>query len=141
MKKVIKKSDEEFAILQEFWRILQDFYEPEDTDEYWNKLLDTTIKFEREHPDNLLCMQLILLILNYLEKKFKNDKTSSYAKLLTIVRWAYKDFIAVANEEDKRILNEVLSSNDDVTEKQIIIKARQLHNQDSVEQLSMFLGG
>ena len=141
MKKVIKKSDEEFAILQEFWRILQDFYEPEDTDEYWNKLLDTTIKFEREHPSNLLCMQLILLILNYLEKKFKNDKTSSYAKLLTIVRWAYKDFIAVANEEDKRILNEVLSSNDDVTEKQIIIKARQLHNQDSVEQLSMFLGG
>lgn len=141
MKKVIKKSDEEFAILQEFWRILQDFYEPEDTDEYWNKLLDTTIKFERDHPDNLLCMQLILLILNYLEKKFKNDKTSSYAKLLTIVRWAYKDFIAVANEEDKRILNKVLSSNDDVTEKQIIIKARQLHNQDSVEQLSMFLGG
>lgn len=141
MKKVIKKSDEEFAILQEFWRILQDFYEPEDTDEYWNKLLDTTIKFERDHPDNLLCMQLILLILNYLEKKFKNDKTSSYAKLLTIVRWAYKDFIAVANEEDKRILNKILSSNDDVTEKQIIIKARQLHNQDSVEQLSMFLGG
>ena len=141
MKKTIKKTDEEFAILQEFWKILQDFYEPEDTDEYWNKLLDTTIKFERDHPDNLLCMQLILLILNYLEKKFKKDKTSSYAKLLTIVRWAYKDFIEVADEKDKSILNEVLSSNEGVTEQQIILKIRQLHNQESVEQLSMFLGG
>lgn len=140
MKKVIKKTDEEFAILQEFWKILQDFYEPEDTDEYWNRLLDTTIKFERDHPDNLLCMQLILLILNYLEKKFKKDKTSSYAKLLTVVRWAYKDFISVASEEDKKILNEVLSSNEGITEQQIIMRARELHNQESVEQLSMFLG-
>ena len=141
MKKVIKKTDEEFAILQEFWKILQDFYEPEDTDEYWNKLLDTTIKFERDHPDNLLCMQLILLILNYLEKKFKKDKTSSYAKLLTVVRWAYKDFLAVADEKDKEILNEVLSSNEGITEQQIIMRVRQLHNQEAVEQLSMFLGG
>lgn len=141
MKKVIKKTDEEFAILQEFWKILQDFYEPENTDEYWNKLLDTTIKFEHDHPNNLLCEQLILLILNYLEKKFKKDKTSSYAKLLTVVRWAYKDFIDVADAEDKKILDEVLSRNEGVTEQQIIMKVRQLHNQESVEQLSMFLGG
>ena len=141
MKKIIKKTDEEFAILQEFWKILQDFYEPENTDEYWDKLLETTIKFEREHPNNLLCEQLILLILNYLEKKFKKDKTSSYAKLLTVVRWAYKDFIDVADAEDKKILDEVLSSNEGVTEQQIIMKVRQLHNQESVEQLSMFLGG
>ena len=141
MKKIIKKTDEEFVILQEFWKILQDFYEPEDTDDYWNKLLTATIKFERDHPDNLLCMQLILLILNYLEKKFKKDKTSSYAKLLTTVRWAYKDFIDIADDEDKKILNEVLGSNEGVTEQQIIMKVRQLHNQESVEQLSMFLGG
>ena len=141
MKKVINKTDEEFAILQEFWKILQDFYEPEDTDEYWNKLLDTTIKFERDHPDNLLCMQLILLILNYLEKKLKKDKTSSYAKLLTVVRWAYKDFVEVADEKDKKILDEVLSSNEGATEQKVIMKIRQLHNQEAVEQLSMFLGG
>lgn len=141
MKKTIKKTDEEFAILQEFWKILQDFYEPEDTDEYWDKLLATTIKFEREHYDNELCRELILLILNYLERKFKKDKTSSYAKLLTIVRWAYKDFIEVADEEDKKILDEVLSSNEGATEQKVIMKIRQLHNQDSVEQLSMFLGG
>ncbi len=141
MKRVIKKTDEEFAILQEFWKILQNFYEPEDTDEYWSKLLDTTIKFERDHPNNLLCEQLILMILNYLETKFKKDRTSSYAKLLTIVRWAYKDFVAVANEEDKKILNEVLDSNEGATEQKIILKARQLHQQDSMEQLSMFLKG
>lgn len=141
MKRIIKKADEEFAIFQEFWKILQDFYDPEDTDEYWNKLLDTTIKFERDHPNNLLCEQLILLILNYLEKKFKKDKTSSYAKLLTVVRWAYKDFIDVADAEDKKILDEVLSRNEGATEQQIIMKVRQLHNQESVEQLSMFLGG
>ena len=140
MKKQIKKTDEEFAILQEFWKILQDFYEPEDTDEYWNKLLDNTVKFEREHPNNLLCEQLILMILNYLEKKFKKDRTSSYAKLLKIVRWAYKDFLDVASKEDKQILNDVLASNEGVTEQQIIIKARQLHTQNSAEQLSMFLG-
>ena len=128
MKKTIKKTDEEFSILQEFWKILQDFYEPEDSDEYWNKLLDTTIKFEREHPDNLLCMQLILLILNYLEKKMKKDKTSSYAKLLTVVRWAYKDFLDAADEEDKKILNEVLGNNEGVTEQQIIMKVRQLRD-------------
>ena len=140
MKKIIKKTDEEFTILQEFWKMLQDFYEPEDTDEYWNKFLDSTTKFERSHPNNLLCEQLILMTMNYLEKKFKKDKTSSYAKLLTTVRWAYKDFIEAADAEDKKILNEVLDSNEGMTEQQIIIKARQLHNQNSVEQLSMFLG-
>lgn len=141
MKKTIKKTDEEFAILQEFWKILQDFYEPENTDEYWDKLIAATIKFERNHPDNLLCMQLILMVLNYLEQKSKKDKTSSYAKLLTVVRWAYKDFIKIADEEDKKILNEVLNSNKGITEQQIIMVARQLHNQESVKQLSMFLGG
>lgn len=138
MKKVIKKTDEEFAILQEFWMILQNYYEPEDNDDYWSKLLDTTIKFERSHPDNLLCEQLILMILNYVESKYKKDKTSSYAKLLTIVRWAYKDFLAVADEDDRNILNEILNCNDGSTEQQIILKARKLHQQSSVKQMSMF---
>lgn len=141
MKKNIKKTDEEFTILQEFWKILQDFYEPESTDEYWNNFLDATTKFERNHHENLLCEQLILMTMNYLEKKYKKDKTSSYAKLLSTVRWAYRDFMNSADEEDKKILDEVLSSNEGMTEQQIIMRARQLHNQDSVEQLSMFLGG
>ena len=141
MKREIKKSDEEFFILQEFWKMLQNFYEPEDTDEYWNKFLDATIKFERSHPDNLLCEQLILMTMNYLEKKAKKDKTTPYAKLLKTVRWAYKDFVKSANEEDRKILDEVLQSNEGVTEQRIIIKARQLHDEESVEQLSMFLRG
>ena len=110
MRKIIKKTDEEFTILQEFWKILQEFYEPEGADDYWSKFLDATTKFEREHPGNLLCEQLILMTMNYLEKKYKKDKTSSYAKLLTTVRWAYKDFIETADEEDKKILDDQLKA-------------------------------
>lgn len=141
MKKMIKKTDEEYAILQEFWKMLQDFFEPESTDEYWDKFLNCTTKFERSHPGNLLCEQLILMTMTYLEKKYKKDKTSSYAKLLTTVRWAYKDFIEHADAEDKKILDEVLNSNEGVTEQKLVMRARELHQQNEIEQLSMFLGG
>lgn len=140
MRKTITKTDEEYCILQEFWRILQEFYDPESTDEYWDRFIKATKKFERAHPDNLLCEQLILMTMAYIEKKYKKDNTSSYAKLLTTVRYAYKDFIKNADKKDKEILNEVLSANEGVTEQQIITKVRQLHNEESVQQLSMFLG-
>ena len=143
MKKIIKKTDEDYAVLQGFWILLQEFYEPEDTDEYWDGFLKATIALEHAHENNLLCNELILMTLNYFEKKFKKerkkDKTASYAKLLTSVRFAYKDFVDHADSEDKKILDGVLSSNDGVTEQKIILKARQLYAQESIEQLSMFM--
>lgn len=126
MKKVFKKSDEEFQIFNEFWNITQEYYEPESSDKYWQDFLDVTVKFENNHKDNLLCRQMIVMLMDYLEKKYKKDNPSrytnkaAYIKLLTKVRFAYKDFLDGADEKDREILKKVLDDNKNTEEGKIL---------------------
>ena len=52
MRKKFDKNDEEFRIFTEFWQLTQEFYEPEDNDEYWEKLIDALNWFEGKHKGN-----------------------------------------------------------------------------------------
>lgn len=138
MKKIIKKSDEEFAIFQEFWSMLQNFFEPESTDEYWDDVITKANEFVRVHENNLLCEQLMIMMLTYLENKMKDDKTSSYVKLYKKTRWAYEDFVKNCDEKDRQMLDETLCSDELTTEQSLIRKVRQLHDQEAIEKM---LGG
>ena len=125
MQKLFKKEDEEFQIFNEFWRITQEFYEPESSDEYWQKFLDATVQFEKNHKNNPLCEQMILLLMEYLEKKYRKDNPSkynsaAYLRLLTRVRYAYKDFLEKADDKDKKLLDEVLKDNKGLTEERLL---------------------
>lgn len=49
MKKKIGIGDKDFDIMREWWGIYQDFYIPEDTDEYWTKVHNTLVNFTKKY--------------------------------------------------------------------------------------------
>ena len=81
MKKKLDKTTKEFAMMQEFWRIWQDYYIPEDNDEYWKKLVEEADAFTRKYNETLeLSLQggtashLMMAVLTDIEKRFKDNK-------------------------------------------------------------------
>ena len=126
MKKTFTKKDEEFQIFNEFWNITQEFYEPESSDKYWQDFLDATVKFENNHKDNLLCNQMIVMLMDYLEKKYRKNNPSRYAnkaayiKLLAKTRYAYKEFLEGADQEDRELLKKILDDNKDTEEGKLL---------------------
>ncbi len=70
MKKDFTKDTQEFEIMQSFMIILQKYYEPEDTDRYWDDVLETMDKFCKYYK-NSICIYLMNAVLRYLEDKHK----------------------------------------------------------------------
>lgn len=80
MKKKLDKSTKEFAMMQEFWRIWQEFFEPEDNEEYWDHLTKTANDFENKFgksDGNLTgntASYLMLAVLTDIENRYKASK-------------------------------------------------------------------
>lgn len=123
MRKVFTKDDEEFQIFNEFWHITQEFYEPEASDEYWEKFLKALDDFESRHKDNPLCSKMILMLMSFVEDKYKTDKSAAYARLIKQVGYDYKNFVKKADKKDIKLLDEILKDNKDTTEGQLILSA------------------
>lgn len=49
MKKQLTKADAEFQMFSDFYKMYQDFYIPEDTDEYWEQLADAVEVFCKKY--------------------------------------------------------------------------------------------
>lgn len=79
MKKKLDKSTKEFQMMQDFWRIWQEYYIPEDNDEYWNCLIKEADDFAKKYNDTLkrsleggTASHLMMAVLTDIEKRFKN---------------------------------------------------------------------
>ena len=64
------KDDPEFKILNEFWALLQRYYIPEQSDEYWEALIADVNKFLEGNPQ-ALARGLSKFLTTYLENKMK----------------------------------------------------------------------
>lgn len=120
MRKKFEKNDEEFRIFTEFWQLTQEFYEPEESDEYWEKLIDALNWFEGKHKGNKLCKHMIILLFSYLHDKYKKEDMAEYLILLKKVRFAYKEFLDKADAKDKQFLDETLAANNGTTEAELL---------------------
>jgi len=49
MRKKLEKQDKEWQMFSDYYKIYQDFYVPEDNDEYWNTLIDVSCKFANKY--------------------------------------------------------------------------------------------
>ena len=54
--------------MTDFWNLLKKYYKPEDTDEYWDNLLDDSEILYNSTQDRL-CRQMVLDLSGYLEGK------------------------------------------------------------------------
>lgn len=121
MTKKFKKDDEEFAIFNEFWHIMQEYWEPEFTDEYWDHFIDALNDFEARHKGNKLCELMIILALEFMQDKYNQGSVSVYMALIKRVRYAYEKFLKQADEKDKEILGGLLKEERYASEKDLLM--------------------
>ena len=67
------KDSVEFKMFNDFWKILQDFYNPDSTDEFWEDFIKAQGEFVEKY-NNLLGRMLSNLLVTYLEKKQKGEE-------------------------------------------------------------------
>lgn len=77
MRKKLDKTTKEFAMMQEFWKIWQEFFEPEDNEEYWDSLIKATSDFAKKFDGSLTgntASYLMLAVLTDIENRYEASK-------------------------------------------------------------------
>ncbi len=83
MQKHLGKGTIEFEMFQEYWKIYQAFHIVEDTDQYWQGLINTLNSFAKKYDKYAyrLAMAYLYLKDDEYQQKFKKGK-NDYAKTL-----------------------------------------------------------
>jgi hypothetical protein len=70
MRKQLTKQDIEFQMFADYYKIYQDFYTPEDNDEYWESLIIVCEEFYRKY-NNQYSADLITAYINSREAIYR----------------------------------------------------------------------
>lgn len=65
MRKKLEKQDKEWQMFNDYYKIYQDFYVPEDNDEYWETLVDVSCEFVNKYNTNFARN----IIIEYMESR------------------------------------------------------------------------
>ena len=66
------KGTEEYVLFNDFWKLCQSFWIPEDDDMYWQKLHDAAVEFG--NSNGIFAMKLALAYISEMERKLKGGK-------------------------------------------------------------------
>lgn len=71
--KRFEKGSEEWSMFREYWALCQQFWEPEENDEYWDKVVDATGEFYKKYKANndLFARKIALAFIDTIEEKSK----------------------------------------------------------------------
>lgn len=77
--KRFEKGLEEWQMFTEFWKICQQFWEPEDNDEYWEQVIDSTNEFYKKYKANneIFARKIALVFIDTIEEKLKQERKDS----------------------------------------------------------------
>lgn len=65
------KGSEEWMMFMDFWKLCQDFWEPEDNQEYWENASESIMSFGRKYESMIFARIIALAFMDYLEAKAK----------------------------------------------------------------------
>lgn len=71
---MITKDSDEFALMNEWWQWLKAHYEPQDTDEWWDEVIESgaTIWWKRKNtPLELFAAELVDIGMNQIRRRKK----------------------------------------------------------------------
>lgn len=71
--KKILSGSEEFMMFNEFWKLYQKFYEPEDNQRYWEELVREANEFHKKYVAFPMSKQMALGLIDCFEEKAKNN--------------------------------------------------------------------
>lgn len=69
----LQKGTEEFEMFRDYWKMLEENWGVEDSEAYWNKVIEDTDAFHRKY-DTEFSKELALALINELERKEKDEK-------------------------------------------------------------------
>lgn len=69
----LQKGTEEFEMFRDYWKMLEENWGVEDSEAYWNKVIEDTDAFYRKYETEF-SKELALALINELERKAKNEK-------------------------------------------------------------------
>ena len=77
--KKFEKGSEEWKIFTDFWELCQRHWEPEETEEYWQTVIDDIDTFYRNHK-TLFSRKLCIALIHGLEEKAKVKNVQNQKK-------------------------------------------------------------
>ena len=69
----LQKGTEEFEMFRDYWKMLEENWGVEDSEAYWNKVIEDTDAFYRKYETEF-SKELALALINELERKEKDEK-------------------------------------------------------------------
>lgn len=77
--KRFEKGSEEWLLFMDFWKICQEFWQPEENDEYWEKVIETTSEFHKKYKTNndIFARKIALAFVDTIEEKAKQARKNS----------------------------------------------------------------
>lgn len=72
-----EKDSLEWKMLNDFWLLMQNYYLPEDSDDYWESEIHDTDEFMKAYKDHPMARRLAISLHNYLEEKHKAMKADN----------------------------------------------------------------
>ena len=68
----LQKGTEEFEMFRDYWKMLEENWGVEDSEAYWNKVIEDTDAFYRKYETEF-SKELALALINELERKAKDE--------------------------------------------------------------------
>lgn len=69
----LQKGTEEFEMFRDYWEMLEENWGVEDSEVYWNKVIEDTDAFYRKYKTEF-SKELTLALITELERRAKNEK-------------------------------------------------------------------
>ena len=77
MRKTFEKGSQEQQAFSDFWNLMQDYWEPEDNEKYWDDYITESNGLFHRYGKNKLVRDVINCFTDYLEYKFKEEKKNA----------------------------------------------------------------
>ena len=64
-----EKNSKEWLMFQDFWKITQEFWDAEDTEEFWKRLINDISAFGKKYDNNDFALSLGFALIDELQRK------------------------------------------------------------------------
>lgn len=71
-----EKGSKEWYMFQEYWKLCQRFWVPEDSKQYWNALVEEMDSFYKKYKDIALSEKIAAAFINLLDEQQKQNNKS-----------------------------------------------------------------
>lgn len=74
MKKLFEKGSEMFSMFMDYWKLVQDFWIPEKSDDYWNDLVKKENELYAKYNNSEYLRDMLRAFSKEVERRYESEK-------------------------------------------------------------------